>query len=232
MKEPPRQLPLALGFQPALAAEDFLVTPCNELAVAWLNRWPDWPAPALVLTGPAGAGKSHLAAIWAGRTGAKPVMPGAKVDLDRAVPPGACLLIDLQTMLHPEPDAEAPWFHLLNLLKERRAHALIVAREPAARWPVRLPDLASRLAALPQVDILAPDETLLAALLVKHLADLGALVDPPVIRYLVPRIERSFLAVSDLAKALNRAALAAQKPITVALARTILSEPDGAGAPE
>lgn len=232
MREPPRQLPLALGFQPALAAEDFLVTPCNELAVAWLNRWPDWPAPALMLSGPAGAGKSHLAAIWAARTGAKPVMPGIKVDLDRSVPSGARLLIDLQAMPHPEPATEAPWFHLLNLLKERGAHALIVAREPAARWPVRLPDLSSRLTALQHVEITPPDETLLAALLVKHLADLGALVDPPVIRYLVPRIERSFLAVSDLAKALNRAALAAQKPITVALARTILSEPDGANAPE
>ncbi|KJV10289.1 hypothetical protein VZ95_05950 [Elstera litoralis] len=228
MKGVPRQLPLALGFQPALAAEDFLVTPCNELAVAWLNRWPDWPAPALVLTGPAGAGKSHLAAIWAGRSGAKPLMPGAKLDLDRAVPPGARLLIDLQAQPHPPTEAEAPWFHLLNLLKERQAQALIVAREPAARWPVGLPDLASRLAALPHVEISEPDETLLAALLVKHLADLGARVDPPVIRYLVPRVGRSFAAISDLAKALNRAALAVQKPITIALARTIVQEPDEA----
>lgn len=226
MRRPARQLPLALGFEPALAAEDFLVTPANELAVAWLNRWPDWPAPALVLTGPAGAGKSHLAAIWAARSGAKLLLPEAKLDLDRAVPMGAHLLIDLQACPYPPPDAEQPWFHILNLLKERQAQALIVAREPAARWPVGLPDLASRLSALPQVDILEPDETLVAALLVKHLADLGARVDPPVIRYLVPRVERSFVALLELAKALNRAALAEQRPITIALARTLVQEPD------
>ena len=135
-------------------------------------------------------------------------------------------------MQRHSPEAEAPWFHLLNLLKERQAHALIVAREPAARWPVGLPDLASRLAALPHVEIATPDETLLAALLVKHLADLGARVDPPVIRYLVPRVERSFAAISDLAKALNRAALAAQKPITIALARTLVQGPDAPDAGE
>ncbi len=232
MTASPHQLPLALGFRPALGEEDFLVTPCNALAVAWIDRWPDWPASALVLTGPAGAGKSHLASVWAQRSGAASVWPGGRVDLDALVPQGARLLIDLHAEPHPEPAAEAPWFHLLNLLRERSGQALIVAREPAARWPVRLPDLASRLAALPQVEISLPDDALLSALLVKHLADLGASFDPTVLRYLLPRIERSFAAIAGLATELNRAALSAQKPITLALARKVLQEPDDAGGRE
>ncbi len=226
------QLPLALGFRPALGEEDFLITPCNALAVAWIDRWPDWSASALVLNGPAGAGKSHLASVWAQRSGATRARPGVSVDLDALVPQGARLLIDLHAESHPEPAAEAPWFHLLNLLRERKGQALIVAREPAARWPVRLPDLASRLAALPQVEISPPDDALLSALLVKHLADLGASLDPAVLRYLLPRIERSFAAIAGLATELNQAALSAQKPITLALARKVLQEPDDAGKRE
>ncbi|MFY8105421.1 MAG: HdaA/DnaA family protein [Elstera sp.] len=232
MRVSPHQLPLALGFRPALGAEDFLVTPCNALAVAWIDRWPDWPAFALVLTGPAGAGKSHLASVWAARSGAIPILPGLMVDLDALVAPGVRLLIDLDSAPHPERAAEAPWFHLLNLLRERKGQALIVAREPAARWPVHLPDLASRLAALPQVDIDPPDEALLSALLVKHLADLGAGLDPAVLRYVLPRIERSFTAIAQLATELNQAALSAQKPITLALARKVLQEPEGAESGE
>lgn len=217
-----KQLPLALQFRPAVSAEDFLVAPCNELAVAWIDRWPDWPAPALSLSGPEGAGKSHLAAVWAGRSGATPARPGLLVDSDTLVPPGARLLIDLGTDLAPELVAEDAWFHLLNLLRERRGYALIVSRAPAARWPVQLPDLASRLAALPHVDIGPPDDALLSALLVKHLADRGAAVDPGVVAYLLPRVGRSFAAVAALARALNDAALAVHKPITIALARRVL----------
>jgi chromosomal replication initiation ATPase DnaA len=228
MTASPHQLPLALGFRPALGEEDFLVAPCNALAVAWIDRWPDWPASALVLTGPMGAGKSHLASVWAQRSGASSARPGVRIDPDALVSPGARVLIDLHAEPHPDPAAEAPWFHLLNLLRERKGQALIVAREPAARWPVRLPDLASRLTALPQVEIGPPDDALLSALLVKHLADLGASLDPVVLSYLLPRIERSFAAIAGLATALNQSALSAQKPITLALARTVLQKPDDA----
>lgn len=228
----PQQLPLALGFRPALSAEDFLVGPCNALAVAWIDRWPNWPAPALSLSGPAGAGKTHLAAVWAARSDARAVRPGLLIDLDALVLPGARLLLDLGADPAPEPAAEASWFHMVNLLRERGAQALIVARDPVARWPVRLPDLASRLAALPHVEIGAPDDELLSALLVKHLADRGAAIDPAVLAYLLPRVGRSFSAIADLAQALDRAALAAQKPITLALARRVLREPDASDGRE
>ncbi len=232
MTPAPQQLPLALQFRPAVAAEDFLVSPCNALAVAWIDRWPDWPAPALALSGPIGAGKSHLAAVWAARSGARAARPGLLVDLDALVPPGGRLLLDLGADPAPEPAAEASWFHLLNLLRERGAQALIVARDPAARWPVRLPDLASRLAALPHVEIGPPDDDLLSALLVKHLADQGAAVDPAVLAYILPRVRRSFSAIADLAQDLNQAALAAQKPITLALARRVLPAPETRNGPE
>lgn len=222
-----RQLPLALGFRPAVAAEDFLVAPCNALAVAWIDRWPDWPAPGVSLSGPAEAGKSHLASIWAGRSGAVSARPGFLVDIDALVPMGARLLVDLQADPSPDRSEEQAWFHFLNLLRERRAQALIVSRAPAARWPVHLPDLASRLAALPHVEIGPPDDALLSALLVKHLADCGAVVDPGVVNYLLPRAGRSFAAIADLARSLNAAALSARKPISVALARQVLDARDG-----
>ena len=222
------QLAIDLPFEPALGCADFLVSGCNAEAVAWVERWPDWPGGVLALYGPEQCGKSHLARLWAARAGAR-VVRGAALDdrspLKLAGPPG--IAVD-------DADAapERNLLHLYNCCREAGSSLLIVARQPPARWPIALPDLASRLRAAPAVAIAAPDDELLAAVLLKHFADRQVQVAPAVIGFAVRRMERSFAAAASLAAALDRAALGAGRPIGVALARRVLAEAeDQPGSP-
>ena len=201
----PRQLAFDLGFRPALGRGDFIVAPSNADAVAWIDRWPDWPDlgtgfRALALHGPAGIGKSHLAAVWRSRA-----PDGVLID-DAASP------TDERTLLHE-----------LNRLKEAGRHLLLVGREAPARWPVRLPDLASRLKAIPAVAIGAADDELLRALYAKLFADRQLAVEPALIGWLLARHERSGAAALDAVRRLDAAALERHQPLGIALAREILA---------
>ena len=199
----PDQLTLDLGHRPALGREDFLVAPCNADAVAWIDRWPDWPGPALVIHGPAGCGKSHLAQVWRARSGTS---AGSVVeDADR-------------------PDDDVALFHRFNRHTEEGGHMLLTARTPPARWPGRLPDLVSRLAAAPTVAIGPPDETLIAQVVVKLFADRQLDIGPDVVAYLATHMERSFESARNLVAAADTAALAAKRAVTVPLVRTVLAE--------
>lgn len=220
-----RQLVLDLAHRPALGRGDFLVSPCNEAAVAWIDRWPDWPARGLALYGPAGSGKSHLAAVWQARSGAKPLPP----DMLRAgaLPPDSgapsnWLLENGAEMLAGRA-AEEALFHLYNRLAAHGGNVLVTARTPPARWPVALRDLASRLAAMPSVEIKPPDDRMMTALFGKLFRDRQIEVPGEVILYIVQRIERSCAAVSEAVDLLDRAALARRRPITLPLARAALS---------
>ncbi len=196
------QLALDLGHRPALGREDFLVSPSNENAVAWVDRWPDWPGPALVIHGPAGCGKTHLARVWRQRSGAT---EGAVIEnADRPVD-------------------DVALFHLYNRHAEEGGHLLLTARTPPARWPGRLPDLISRLAASPTVAIGAPDDTLIAQVVVKLFADRQLEIGAEVVPYLVTHMERSFAAARRLVAAADAAALAAKRPVTVPLVRDVLA---------
>jgi chromosomal replication initiation ATPase DnaA len=199
----PDQLTLDLGHRPALGREDFLVAPCNADAVAWIDRWPDWPGPALVIHGPAGCGKSHLAQVWRARSGTS---AGSVVeDADR-------------------PDDDVALFHRFNRHAEEGGHMLLTARTPPARWPNRLPDLVSRLVAAPTVAIGPPDETLIAQVVVKLFADRQLDIGPDVVAYLATHMERSFESARNLVAAADTAALAAKRAVTVPLVRTVLAE--------
>jgi chromosomal replication initiation ATPase DnaA len=214
------QLAIDLPFRPALGAADFLVSECNRTALAWIERWPDWPGRALVLYGPAQCGKSHLARLWTARSFGRLVHGPALGGLhpsELAALPGVAV---------DEADAapERALLHLHNCCRETGAFLLIVARRPPSRWSIALPDLASRLRAMPVVGILPPDDALLAALLVKHFADRQIRVSPSVISFAVRRIERSFAAAASFVAALDRAALGAGRPIGIALVRRVLTE--------
>ena len=213
------QLPLDLGHRPALGREDFLVAPCNEAAVAWLDRWPQWPAPALTLCGPAGCGKTHLAQVFRARSGARLIDPRSL-----SITSLPSLLGDARAaIIDPAQEApEQPLFHLYNLLAERGGHLVLTGREPPARWAIALADLRSRLLAAPVAEVAAPDETVIAALLIKLFADRQIEIGEDVIAYLVPRLDRSFDAAQSTVAALDRAALAAHRRITVPLARAAL----------
>lgn len=212
----PRQIPIPFEHRPALERDDYLVTPANAEAVAWIDRWPDWPGPLLAVWGPEGCGKSHLAQVFLARTGGRLLsIPDAGV----VTTGGAYVLEDLDRA--PSLDEEA-LFHLFNALKSAEGRILVTARTAPARWPIGLADLASRLKGSPAVEITAPDDALLAALLVKHFADRQLRVDAEVVTYMVPRMDRTFQAAADLVAAVDAEALARKRAVTVPLVRKVL----------
>ncbi|CAA7613693.1 DNA replication protein [Magnetospirillum sp. SS-4] len=215
------QIPLDLGHRPALTDADFLVAPCNAEAHAWLERWAGWPGPASVIHGPAGSGKTHLARVFAVASGAVTI---AAATLGVADPPR--LLAVSPVVVVEDCDRggldEAALFHLINLVKETGGRLLLSGREPPSRWPVTLPDLRSRLLAMPALAIGAPDDEVLAALLVKLFADRQLRVGEDVVSYLLGRMERSFAAAARLVERLDRAAMAGRRAVTVPLARAVL----------
>ena len=192
-----------------------------------IERWPDWPDRALALVGPEGAGKSHLAAIWAEIAGARRVSARAlgETNLLGALATGALVIEDAPARLtHDHALDERALFHLLNLMREEEAFLLITAQAAPARWDVALPDLASRLRAVPTVALSAPDDALLRAVLVKLFADRQLGVDGNLVGYLATRIERSFAAARAAVEALDREALRLKRPVTRALAAELLRE--------
>ena len=226
-----RQRTFDWGVRPALGREDFLVAPCNEAAVAWLDRWPDWPGPALVIHGPPGSGKSHLAEVWRRRSGAEVVDAAS---LAHAAPGGGQAAAALVLDAAPGgglgglgglggPIDERALLHTYNSVAERGGHLLLTALAPPARWPLALPDLVSRLRVAPSVALGLPDDALLAALMLKLFADRQIAVAPEVPAYVVPRIERTFEAAASLVERLDRAALAEGRPVTVPLVRAVLA---------
>ena len=218
----PRQLPLALGFCERFGREDFLAGPSNAAALALIERWPDWPSRAVALVGPDGAGKSHLAAIWAKAAGARSIASHAILadGVPTALTTGALVVEDLRDGVCEE----AALFHLLNLAREQGDFLLITARAAPGALTVRLRDLASRLRALPVVTLAPPDDVLLRAVLVKLFADRQLGVDDELIGYLATRIERSFAAARAIVAELDREALRQKREVNRKLAAELLRE--------
>ena len=222
--ETPAQLVLDLGHRPALGRADFLVSQCNADAVAWIDRWPDWPAPGLVIWGPAASGKSHLGQVWRARAGAPMV---AAADLDNREPPDltgqhGVVYFDGADTIAGDPERERVALHVYNLIAERGGHILYSARTPPARWQLGLADLRSRLNALPVAAIAPPDDAVLGAVLLKLFTDRQLHVGVDVVQFAVTRMERSFEAAERLVAAVDRIALASQRRVTVPLIREVL----------
>lgn len=219
------QLPLVLGHAVSLGAEDFLVAPCNRTAADWVARWPEWPFTALLLVGPPGSGKTHLGQLWRRRSGAALIDPVA-LDLEDAAtlvsrtPHG---LVDDADRVVGNPAAETVLFHLYNLVKAAGGGLLLTARSAPNAWALGLPDLASRLNAAMVVTIESPDDSLLASVALKLFADRQLSIGDDVISYLLTRGERSFAWIAEAVDAIDRAALAAKRPVTVALVREVLA---------
>jgi chromosomal replication initiation ATPase DnaA len=195
------QFALPLAYRSADGESDFYVSHANADAVDWLDRWPQWPGRTLVIVGPAGSGKSHLCRMFARRVGqAVHIHDGADDgNLD-----------------------EEGVFHAWNAAQDGSGGLLLAARAPPASWPIHLPDLRSRMLAAPIAEIEAPDENLLSEVAAKRFRDRGVLVTPTVINYMVVRIERSFAGLEAAVSAVDIAAMAGQRPVTIPLVRTAL----------
>jgi chromosomal replication initiation ATPase DnaA len=220
MRETPKQLAFDLPLDPRFGAEDFLVSPSNEQAYGQIESWPDWPDTILVLVGPRGSGKSHLASIWATNAHAWTI-DATEITQDKVphlVSNGALAIEDMD---RGERD-EAALFHLLNLAREKRAFLLITSETLPDRWSLRTPDLLSRLRLAPSVALEAPDDALLKAVLVKLFVDRQLVVDTSVVDYIALRIERSLAKASELVALLDREALSRGRRVSRAIAAEIL----------
>ena len=225
MHDAPKQLAFDLPLDPRYGREDFLVSPSNERAYGLIERWPYWPDTMLVLTGPPGSGKSHLASIWA--TGAHAwTVPASEVSgeaIPHLVSNGALVLEDVDRSARDEPAL----FHLLNHARERRAFVLATASGPAESWGLGTPDLLSRLRLAPSVALEAPDDALLKAVLVKLFIDRQLVVDTSVVEYLALRIERSLARAAEAVAALDREALSRGRRITRPMAAGLVDRIGG-----
>ena len=219
MPAAPRQLALALEHAENFAREDFLSGPSNAAALAVIDSWPAWPHRSVLLTGPEGSGKSHLAAIWAQVAGARRVAARAldETAVPAALATGALVVEDVAAGTCEE----RALFHLLNLAREQDAFLLITARTGALKFALR--DLESRMKALPVVAMAPPDDALLRAVLVKLFGDRQVAVDESLIGYVAMRIERSFAAARAAVARLDAEAMRRKRPLTRALAGEIFN---------
>ena len=223
----PAQIPLDLGHRPALGRDDFLVMPSNELAVEVIDNWPDWRAPAVAIVGPPGSGKSHLCQVWRATTGAAEVTAAA---LSEREPPeligeaSCCVVDDMEAAIDGNAELQRHLFHLYNMMRERSGYLLVSGRSAPARWNVALPDLRSRLSTLPVFELGAPDDMLIEAVLVKMFADRQLKISPEVLRYILPRMERSFESARALVTAIDSFSLEQRRDITIPLVRDVLEK--------
>ncbi|AWN47774.1 hypothetical protein DK419_16820 [Methylobacterium terrae] len=226
MPDQPRQLALDLPVAPRFGLEDFLVSPTNEGAYARIEAWPEWPDRVLVLTGPPGSGKSHLAAIFAERSGALTV-PVAAVTAE-AVPElaRADALVIEDADREPGRDEKA-LFHLLNLVRERGLSVVVTGSGPVEAWGLATPDLRSRLRLAPGASLAPPDEALLKVVLVKLFLDRQLVVDTSVVDALALRLDRSLARARDVVALLDREGLSRRRRITRPLALATLAALEG-----
>jgi chromosomal replication initiation ATPase DnaA len=220
MASRPRQLALVLDHAESFAREDFLSGPCNEGALQFIDNWPDWPSSAVALIGPEGSGKTHLAMIWAEAAGARVVAGYAlgEAELPTALATGALVVEDAAAA------DDRILFHLLNMAREERSSLLLTARTPPVTWPATIPDLISRLRALPVATLSMPDDAILRAVIVKLAADRQLALDEAVVGYLTTHIERSFAAARAAVITLDNEALRRRRPATRALAAEMFGD--------
>jgi chromosomal replication initiation ATPase DnaA len=218
----PRQLAFALPHAESLTRDNFLEGPANQAALALIESWPEWPNRVMLLVGPEGSGKSHLAAVWAEQAGARSISAHAltAAAVPGALATGALVVEDLK----PADVDERALFHLMNLAREDEAYVLITARAPPSAFAVELRDLRSRLRAVPAVTLLPPDDQLFRALIVKFCADRQLAIDEALVSFLATRIERSYAAVREAVERLDTEALRLGRPVTRALAAEMLRD--------
>jgi chromosomal replication initiation ATPase DnaA len=221
----PRQMVLDLPFRAAMGRADFFVSDANAAAVAGIEGWRGWPMGKMLLIGPAGAGKTHLAHVFAAQTGGRVLAAADLVGTDPArLVTAPALAIEDADRIAGDRAAEEALFHLHNAAADRGVALMVSARIPPARWGLTLPDLDSRMQQAGQLSLAPPDDRLMSAVLVKLAADRQMALTPALIAYILPRIERSLAAARDMVLALDAEALAAKARPGIRHAKTVLGE--------
>lgn len=200
----PSQIPLSFPVTTSYRRDDFMPAPCNADALAWIDRWPDWPYPALIIYGAEGCGKTHLLSLWMDKVGER----------HHAID-------DVQS-LFGNAEQEEELFHLFNLARENGTSLLLAMDKPVAQQAITLPDLASRLRAAPQVEVQEPDDTALQGVIIKLCHDRQLRIPPDVVAYILPRIERRYAAVRSLVDRIDKASLAEKRSVTIPLVKKII----------
>ncbi|KUO57441.1 MAG: hypothetical protein APF80_01425 [Alphaproteobacteria bacterium BRH_c36] len=221
----PQQLVLDLPHRSALDLEDFLVSRSNEAAIDLIDGAVAWPNGAALVFGPEGAGKSHLANVWRAKTRAERLVAADanEAAVQAAVAGGKVIVEDLDGGISDE----AALFHLLNIARQGRALVLFTSKRAPGELEIALPDLRSRVKAMPMAVIEPPDEALLRAVLVKLFADRQLVVEPDVIGYLVVRMERSMAAANAIVAETDRLGLAMRRRVSKQLVQTALAAIEG-----
>lgn len=222
----PQQIPMDFALRPAMGREDFLIENANKAAAGWIDKWPDWPAPACIITGPAASGKTHLTAVWQDKSGASTINPNQLTSktAEALRKNKRHLLLDGIDPWIGDKDAETTLFHLYNMAKEDGTSLLLTMRSSPAELPFALPDLASRLRAAPLAAIAAPDDGLLSAIMIKQFYDRKLPINHDMISYILPRMERSFAAARDIVEAADKRAWSEKRPLSIPLLREVLTE--------
>jgi chromosomal replication initiation ATPase DnaA len=207
-----KQLIFDLTQRPAFGREDFMVTQSNSAALALIDRWPNWTGGGAMIVGPPGSGKTHLVEVF--RNQANLAVAAAEQLATGAVPllmAGDAVVVENAV---PGKFDETAFFHLLNLARQHGKLVLVTAATPASLWQIELPDLRTRLQALPVVPILLPDDELLRSVMLKHFHDRQLAIPQSVLNYLVSHMPRSLEAVRHIASEIDRRSMVQRVEIT------------------
>ncbi len=217
------QIPMDFAFRTAHGKENFLVAAPNKEAVAWIDRWPDWPGNFLLIIGPEGSGKTHLSQVWKQHANAKTLTVDDLREMDvealTELADHSLLIEDLEDDI-----PEEALFHLYNLVKEKQGFLLMTSQSPVADWNLQLADLKSRMGAIQVTHIREVDDTLFSSILLKLFSDRQLQVSPEVVQYLITRLERSFSEARRMVTALDGLSLSEKRKITIPLVRDLLTQ--------
>jgi chromosomal replication initiation ATPase DnaA len=226
MAEPLQQIPLDLGARRAVGRQDFQIGSSNIAAVSLIDRWPEWPAPLLIISGPPASGKSHLAAVWAEKSNAEMIRPEMLLSrtAEQIAEAGKHLVLDGLDPWLGDKQAETTLFHLYNIFWSEKRNILATMRMTPMQTPFVVADLASRVCSSLTAQIQPPDDMLLASVLIKLFTDRQLSVTNDVIQYVLPRMERSFAAAHDIVDRADRLALSQKRGVSVPLMRHVMAE--------